>query len=382
MLRVLTLSTLFPNEAQPGLGVNVLRQTSRLADAPGVEVEVIAPIPRFPLPLPHLPYSETRAVLTGGRQGEVRVHHPRYATVPKLGWRISPRAVAKVAVEVGQALHRARPFDLIACEYFFPDAPAASALSRALGLPFTVKARGSDIQLWGQRPRARRQMLEAGRDAEGLLAVSEALKEQMVRLGLPRELIEVHYTGVDLSRFSPEAGERPQQPTLLAVGNLVPLKRVGLLIDMMVQLPGCRLDIVGDGPERAALEQRAEALGLSRQVRFAGRLPHHELPRRLASAHLLVHASEAEGLANVWVEALASGTPVVTTDVGGAAEAVPSEAGRLVPANAAPEDFAAAVRELLAHPPQAQHVRSAAQRFSWQRNIDALLAHYQRVAGH
>ena len=86
-------------------------------------------------------------------------------------------------------------FDVIDAEFFWPDGVAAMHLAEALGLPFSIKARGSDIHFWGRRPAVAAQMLEAGRKAGGLLAVSAALKSDMAAMGMPEEKIRVHYTG-------------------------------------------------------------------------------------------------------------------------------------------------------------------------------------------
>ena len=105
---------------------------------------------------------------------------------------------------------RARfPFDVIDAEFFWPDGPAAMRLAAALGVPFSVKARGSDIHLWGARPGIAAQIVAAGKAAAGLLAVSAALKRDMAALGLPEEKIRVHHTGIDLDRFRPV--DRPRQ---------------------------------------------------------------------------------------------------------------------------------------------------------------------------
>jgi glycosyltransferase involved in cell wall biosynthesis len=109
-------------------------------------------------------------------------------------------------------------------------------------------------------------------------------------------------------------------------------------------------------------------------VRFLGVQPHDALPALLAAADVMVLPTASEGLANVWVEALACGTPVVTCDVGGAREAIDRpEAGRLVGRDA--DAVAAAVRALLADPPAQADVRKAAERFSWKRNGDELFDH-------
>jgi glycosyltransferase involved in cell wall biosynthesis len=118
---------------------------------------------------------------------------------------------------------------------------------------------------------------------------------------------------------------------------------------------------------------------LSERVRFLGSRPHEEIPALLAAADVMVLPTVAEGLANVWVESLACGTPVVTTDIPGAAEAVDSECGRLV--SRSPEAVAGAVRELLAAPIASELIRRKAERFSWQRNSAELVDHLTRIVG-
>ena len=145
----------------------------------------------------------------------------------------------------------------------------------------------------------------------------------------------------------------------------------------MALLPDATLLIVGEGPEQAELERLAKRL--CGRVRLLGSLPHAELPRLLAAADAMLLASEREGLANVWVEALACGTPVVIGDAGGAREVVDrAEAGRIVERN--PEAIAAALRTLIASPPDAAKVRRSAERFSWQKNGAELARHLREIA--
>src|SRR5690606_34908849 len=114
-------------------------------------------------------------------------------------------------------MRRGFDFDVINAEFFWPDGPAAMRLADALGVPFAIKARGSDIHYWGAVPGIREQLIEAGRRAERLLAVSEALAADMIALGLPGT-IRVHRTGVDLDKFRPAVRAKRDKPLLLSVG--------------------------------------------------------------------------------------------------------------------------------------------------------------------
>jgi glycosyltransferase involved in cell wall biosynthesis len=377
MLRVLTLATLFPNGARPTLGVFVEWQTRALAALPDVEVEVVAPIgmPAWPLSL-HPHYADLRSLPRTETRNGLVVHRPLFRVWPIVGKARTARVMADALLPLLRDIRARFPFDAIDAEFFWPDGPAAMRLAKALDVPFSVKARGSDIHFWGARPAVAAQIAEAGQAAGGLLAVSAALKRDMAALGLPDDRIRVHYTGVDLDRFHPSARAELgiEGPVLIAAGHLTARKGQDLAIAALAGIPEATLILVGDGPDRARLEASAARAGLSSRVRFLGAQPHDALPGLLAAADVMVLPTASEGLANVWVEALACGTPVVTSDVGGAREAIDRpEAGRLVARD--PAAIAAAVRDILADPPDPEAVRTAAGKFSWARNAAELRDH-------
>lgn len=377
MLRVLTLATLFPDASRPAFGGFVERQTRELAALDDVEVQVVAPVglPVSPLSL-HPHYAGLRRLPARETRNGLIVHRPRYRVWPGVGKAGRARAMAAALLPVLRDIRITFPFDVIDAEFFWPDGPAAMRLAEALGVPFSVKARGGDIHLWGTRPEFAHQLVAAGEAAGGLLAVSAALRDDMIALGLPGEKIRVHHTGIDLDRFRPEARVAlgVEGPALIAVGHLIARKGQDLALEALAMIPAATLFIVGEGPERGRLEGLARSRGLSPRARFLGAQPHEAVPGLLAAADVLVLPTVSEGLANVWVEALACGTPVVTSDVGGAREAIDRpEAGRLVPRE--PAAIAAAVRELLRAPPERAAVRAAAQKFSWVRNAAELRDH-------
>jgi teichuronic acid biosynthesis glycosyltransferase TuaC len=387
MLRVLTLSTLLPNAAEPTLGVFVERQTLGLAALEGVEVEVVSAIGLPPWPLSAHPRYSKRARLPKEEVWKgLKVHRPRFRTIPKIGHRHSARSMAKALLPVLRRIRKRFPFDVIDAEFFWPDGPAAMHLSRALGVPFSIKARGADIQYWAFRTGSGRQIVAAGRAAGGLLSVSEALKRVMASRGIPADKIRVHYTGVDFDKFKPvdraaaKAALGIDGPLIVSAGALIPRKGYSLSIASLARIDGACMIIVGDGPQRKCLEQMVAKHKLGSRVRFLGNRPHEELPGLLAAADVMVLPSSSEGLANVWVEALACGTPIVISDVGGAREVLDRpEAGRIVPFHASA--IASAVKELLANPPDPAAVRAAAERFSWETNAEALRDHLAGIVG-
>ena len=386
MLRVLSLASLFPNAAQPNLGVFVERQTLGLAAHPDVDLRLVAPVGLPPWPLSRLKrYASLRNLPVHEHWKGLDTLRPRFLNIPGTQGRFHASAIVRALTPVLTTLRREFAFDVIDAEFFFPDGPAAVALGRQFGVPVSIKARGGDIHHWGAAPATAAQVLDAGCNANGLLAVSDALRDDMIALGMPADRIAVHRTGVDGDRFAPRdrATEKARLgvagPLVLSVGALVERKGHDIVIDAAARLPGITLWIAGHGPERPALEARVQRLGLGDRVKLLGAVPHGDLPALFAAADVMALASASEGLANAWVEALSSGTPVVITAAGGARETVCSpEAGRVVDRTA--EAFAHGIADVLIDPPAQDAVRAAAARFSWDTNTAELYAHLKRLA--
>ena len=384
MLRVLTLSSLFPDASRPNFGVFVERQTLGLAAHPEVELKLVAPLGLPPWRLSRRGHYAPLATLPQHELWKgVETWRPRFFNLPGTQGRFHAAMLARALAPLLARIRRDFAFDVIDASFFFPEGPAAVALGQRFGVPVSIKARGADVHHWGRALATAKQVIAAGRTADGLLAVSKAMKADMAALGIPADRIRVHHTGVDLARFAPHDQTRAKAvlgidgPLVVSVGALIPRKGHDIAIDAVAQLPGVQLRIAGEGPERPRLAAQIGRLGLGGRVKLVGNIAHGELPALLAAADVMALASASEGLANAWVEALASGTPIVIPDAGGASEVVTSpEAGRIVARTAGA--FAAAIQELIAAPPPRDRVRAAAAGFTWEANTAAL---YHHLAG-
>lgn len=384
-MRILTLATLFPNAARPNFGIFVERQTAALAARNDVDIAVISPQTMPPWPLSrHARYRDIAALPLHERWHGLDVYRPQFLHIPGIGGQWQPGLLARAVLPLVRKLHREAPFDVVDAEFFYPDGPAARRIAQALGIPYSVKARGADIHYWGHAPGTRGMILQAGREASGLLAVSAAMKADMVALGLPEGAIRVHYTGCDQNRFAPQDGRDLRAglgitgPMLLSVGALIARKRQHLIIEALPLLPGATLVLAGAGDAEGQYRALAARLNVTDRVIFAGSLPHDDVPRWLAAADVMVLPSRSEGLANAWVESLACGTPIVICDAGGAAELLTDPAaGRIAPAD--PAALAKAVTAVLATHADPQVVRACVAHFTWTRNADELYQHFRRI---
>lgn len=378
-LNILTLSTLFPNAAAPNFGIFVERQTAELASRPEMDVTVVNPVGIPPFPFRHLsPYRALAALPDHEQWRGLSVHRPRFSLIPKYGGSRNPQRIARAILPLVQKLHNENPFDLIDAEFFYPDGPAAMRLSAALGIPFTIKARGADIHYWGSDPKCLPQILSAADKASALLAVSGALKQNMCNLGMDGGKIAVHYTGLDQDKFKPVDRAAVKRelgitgPLFICVGALIKRKNQTLVIDAMPAFADATLMLAGTGEDEKALRAKAKALDIESRVRFLGNVPHEALPKLVAAADIAILPSRSEGLANAWVEALSSGTPIIISEAGGARELVRADsAGRIVEQNS--QAIADAIKAILTNPPAQSEVRASVRDFSWKNNGDALV---------
>lgn len=384
-LRVLSIATLFPDAARPNFGLFVERSLRALAAQPGIDLTVVAPVglPPFPLSL-HKRYRALRDLPQHEVWNGLTVLRPCFTLIPRYGARFNPARVANAVLSAVQG----RSFDVVDAQFFYPDGPAAMRVARALGLPFSVKARGADISHFGHDPATKVQVLAAAEHATGLLAVSQSMHGEMAEIGIDPAKIAVHYTGIDRDRFHPgdNAAARAalgmgEEPAILTVGALIPRKGQALVIEALPALPDVHYWLAGSGPEEGHYRALAGRLGVGDRVHFMGAVANADLPQLYRAVDAVVMPSASEGLANAWVEALACGTPIVISKAGGAAELVTSPvAGRIVQRN--PGAIAEAVRSLLAAPSSSADVAaSLAGRFDWDRNGRELAEHLRRCAG-
>lgn len=374
-IRLLTFSTLYPNSEQPHHGVFVENRLRHLVASGEVESRVVAPVPWYPFRSPkmgeHAALARVPALET--RHG-ITVHHPRYYLPPKIGMIPAPflmymgvrRAVARLRQESGD-------FDAIDAHYFYPDGVAAALLARELGKPLVITARGTDLNLIPQFSLPRQMIRWASEQASAMITVAEALRRVLLGLGVSPERVQTLRNGVDLECFQPQdrtearsrLGITVDGKWLASVGHLIERKGHHLVIGALPGLPGVRLMIAGTGPDEGRLRALAEQYGVADRVTFLGRVQHNELATVYSAADALVLASSREGWANVLLESMASGTPVVASNIWGTPEVVATdEAGRLMGAYSE-AGVAEAVTTLLSNPPSRQATRRYAEHFSW-----------------
>ena len=376
MMRILTFSSLFPNAEMPSHGVFVENRLRHLVANRHVEAEVVAPVPWFPSTDPRFGrFARFAKVPARENRFGLDVVHPRYLTVPGPGMLTSPLAMALGArPAIARLKADGFDFDAIDAHYFYPDGVAAALLSRWFDRPLVITARGSDItQFAADYALPRRMIRWAAGQAQAIVTVCTSLKNDLVSLGADGGKIAVLRNGVDLSGFTPidprqaraRFGLAPGSRVVASVGHLIPRKGHELVIEALASLPDTTLLIAGSGPDGAMLEALAARLGVADRVRFLGQLVHGELPYVYSAADALVLASSNEGWANVLLEAMACGTPVVATDVGGSREVVEAPEAGIIVGQRDASSIAHATRLVLTAPSDRAATRRYAERFSW-----------------
>jgi glycosyltransferase involved in cell wall biosynthesis len=390
---LIVFSSLFPSAARPGAGLFIRERMFRVARHRSLVV--VSPQPWFPGQAlvrlfrpayrPMAPYHEMQ-------QG-VAVYHPRFLAIPGLLRRLDGGSMALFSYPLLRRL-KADGARLIDAHFAYPDGEAASRLGRWLRLPVTITLRGTEVP-HSRDPVLRIRMMQALKSAARVFAVSDSLRRLALQLGVAPDRSEVVGNGVDVEQFQPvdraEARRRLGLPdeakVLISVGGLVERKGMHRVVDCLPALlathPDLHYLIVGSGgPEgdmRPELEAQVARLGLGGRVHFLGALPPAELKWPLSAADVFALATRNEGWANVFLEAMACGLPVVATDVGGNAEVVcRPELGSIVPFG----DAAALERALAAaldRPWDRAAILEYARDNQWDRRVAQLLRAFDAV---
>ena len=335
-MKVLVLTTVFPNCKQPALGTFVRERMFRVAKE--CELKVVAPVPWFPfagfLKPNYRPIVPRKEVQQG-----IEVYHPRFFSIPGVLKCLDGLFFFLSLLSPLKRIRNDFDFDIIDTHFSYPEGLGAVLLGRFFDRPVTITLRGTIVPLSKYFLR-RIQIIYALRNATKVFSVSNSLKEKAVSLGIESSTIHAIPNGVDMEKFFSvpkdearrELGLPFDKKIIISVGGLVKRKGFHRVLAVLPEVTEKYREILyvivggptveGDlGPE---LKKQVKELNLNSHVHFTGPLPHDQVRKWLNAADIFCLATSNEGWANVFFEAMACGKPVVTTKVGGNEEVVKS----------------------------------------------------------
>ena len=344
-MKLLFVSNLFPNAAEPTRGMHNAQQVAALSKH--CDIKVIAPM--------HHPVPEEN-------WRGITVKHPRFLHVPLLsrplnGWLFAMAITPDVVNE---------DFDVVLVNWAYPDAYGVMLVAQRRGFPFATTVQGSDVNVFFQNRTRKRQILRALRASSAVFCRSHALRDKLANEGVSATTV---YNGINRESFCPldraeacaKLGLDPQRRRVLYVGNLLPVKGPTILARAATQLQDCDVIFVGDGPEKIAAGH------------VVGARPHDQIPLWMNACDVLCLPSLNEGLPNVALEAMACGLPVVASHVGGVPEIVRDGVnGFLVPPSD-PGSLADALRRALTTKWDREAICASVSQFDWDVNARTVL---------
>jgi glycosyltransferase involved in cell wall biosynthesis len=392
---ILVFSSLFPNSAAPKAGLFIRERMFRVARH--AELVVVSPVPWFPgQGLIRMFRKDYRP--QPGRvedQQGVTVYFPRFLAFPGVLRRLDGLMMYLCCLPLVKRLASERDIDIIDSHFTYPDGLAATWLARRLGLKSTITLRGTEVP-HSEIPGRSARLLQAWRQADRVFAVSDSLSRHAVSLGADAGKFTVIGNGIDTEKFRPldkraarqQLGIDPDRRVLVTVGGLVERKGfhrvVECLPDLLQRHPGLVYLVVGgasaEGDYGARIRELAGQLGVADNVVFLGALEPGQLSVPLSAADAFVLASSNEGWANVILESMACGTPVIATDVGGNAEVICSEELGSIVAFGDRQQLLDAIEHALDKHWSVATLTGYARDNHWDKRVQAILAEYDRLA--
>lgn len=322
--RILFISNLYPNPMFPTMAAFNRQQINALSEM--CEVEIISPIPwtnRFKDGYKHTVRLENNTV----------IHHPTYYYTPGILREWYGFFYYHSIKSIVRSLLEQKRFDFIFSSWLYPDSWAAAKLSKQFDLPLFIKVHGTDVNGLTPGSKITRKSMQVVNQAKKVICVSKALKNRLIELGAPENKLEVLYNGVGRNIFFPvdtlctrkKLNIEEDEFLVLYVGNL---KKEKGLYELIMSYKAAteaiqnktRLVIIGSGAYRSTAEQLISENHITDRVLFLGNQPLDVIAQWMNAATLLCLPSYMEGVPNVVLEALACGTNVIATSVGGIPE--------------------------------------------------------------
>ena len=371
-VKVLFISNLFPDASEPNRGLvnaRLLRHLARLA-----EIRVVAPRPAlsgwWTQETSRSPLKEDAALSP---------RYPLVPYVPKFGSQVNDWLYAKRLQSILTAVRKDYAFDVILCSWLYPDAAAVARLADQFHFPYVAIAQGSDVHQYLDVTARRQRIVATVNRSSATVARSRELARLLSGAGADSGKIQVIYNGVETDVFNPGDKQAAREALglsataklILYVGNLLHVKNPGLALESLAKLQAqnpqhdTRLIMIGAGPLAESLRQQAATLGLADQVSWTGAQPPAQVAQYLRAGDVLCLPSLNEGMPNVLLEAMATGRPVVATNVGGISEVLNRPAlGRVVPSRDS-ASMAAALNDVLTTCLDENTIAQSGRAYSW-----------------
>ncbi|MBL4868784.1 MAG: glycosyltransferase family 4 protein [Pseudomonadales bacterium] len=323
--KLLIISNLYPNSAEPTRGIFTKQIAEHLIDK--YDIKVIAPLPWAPKWAKKLVASPVDVPFFE-QIDNIDVYHPRYFVIPKIGRSLYGFFFFAGILLTLLKLQREFKPDLINVHWIYPDGFGAVLAAKLLGLSIVTHSLGCDINEYSKYFLRRQLIKYTLKNADRNIVVSDALKTKCIELGASADKTTVILNGVNNSIFfNRDKLELRKQLALpsetkifLYAGNFNIEKGLCYLIEAYSMLSknqsNIMLCVVGSGPLEQEINGQINSLGIGDTVKLCGRVPHSDIPLYLGAADFLCLPSLREGCPNIVLEALASGTPVLSSRVG------------------------------------------------------------------
>lgn len=375
--RLLIITNLYPTPWEPLRGTFNFQQFNHLAK--DLDIQLIVPISWKE----RLQYRNQKKLALTPHPLQGNAVYPLYWYTPgMLRGSYGLSLWASLQAQCRNWIRKFQP-DYLLSSWAYPEGTAGTRIARELGIPAFVKVHGSDVNISGQHPSVKHKIKAWGEQVKAVAAVSSNLKHKLQQLGVPASKIRVIYNGIDHKRFHPLDARKAREilkidssPFLFYVGNLKRRKGCMDLLEAFLALaqkhPALKLYIAGTGVMRDALQQLIERTEMSERVVLLGNVPHAMLNWWYNAASVVCLPSYYEGVPNVLLEAMACGTPVVATDIGGIPEVVNDDCGLLITPGAT-DTLQSALTTALSKTWDHNKIHAHMLRFSWEENSRQML---------
>ncbi|KKH16921.1 glycosyltransferase family 4 protein [Methanosarcina mazei] len=389
MRNILIVSHLIPNNIEQNSGTFVFDQVMMLSKF--TTIKVIAPVVWFPFSKFTKKWGKLRNVKRKRSYGNLEVYYPRYLAIPN---RVSATLASflyfiSVFMEALNIKRRFK-FDIIHAHFAYPDGASSVLLSQIFKKPVILTVHGSDINEFPKRKALRHLIVYTLNHVSHVIAVSESLKQNIIKLGIDESKITVIPNGYDPTMFKIIDKEKcriklniPQnKKIILFIGNLVDVKGINYLIEAMAKIREhdneILLIIIGEGDRKDKFKLLTQNYNLETYIKFVGPQKHDEIPLWFNACDLFVLPSVNEGFGIVLIEAAACGKPVVASNVGGIPEASNPIARKLVPPKD-PDALAISILEMLSSNFDPAKIVAMNEKFKFDVIVNNLITLYETV---